>query len=790
MVAEVRANRNRLGGPLNDGDFQKLAENIPALCWMADADGYIYWYNRRWYEYTGATPEAMEGWGWQSVHDPRNLAEVLERWASAISAGQPFEMVFPIRGADGVLRPFLTRINPAFDESGVLTNWFGVNIDISRQVDAEHAFAESEAKFRLLADSMPQMVWSASAQGDFDYFNARWYEYTGAPIGSTDGDGWAAFVYPADLSSAMAMWRHSLETGEAYHAEFRLRHRSGEYHWVLCRAQPERGPTGQIARWYGSATDIEDMVRARQILKRSRDELEAEVIARTGERNLLATLVETTDVMIMAVDLGYNILAINQANADEFDRVYGVRPRPGDNLLELLADQPEQRAAVHAAWSRAMAGESFTIVEARGHPERTRSQYEIKFRTLRDAAGQQIGAFQFVQDVTARLRDQKMLAEAREALMQSQKLESMGRLTGGVAHDFNNLLTPIVGTLDMLQRRGVGGEREQRLIHGAYQSAERARVLVHRLLAFARRQPLQPVPVDVGALIRGLADLIASASGPQVALRFDIADDLPPAMADHGQLEMAIVNLGVNARDAMDGVGTITISATFETTPAGRPPGLNPGGYVRIAISDTGKGMDEATRARAIEPFFSTKGIGKGTGLGLSMAHGLASQLGGALTIDSQLGVGTEVAMWLPESSQPAHAACASARARPAPLNAGVVLVVDDEEYIRVSTVDMLTELGFTVREAATAEAALQAMDAGFRPDILITDHLMPGMTGVELAYAVRARAPDTRILIVSGFAEVEGIDPALPRLTKPFVQSDLMRHLYGGSDHGADAVC
>jgi CheY-like chemotaxis protein/anti-sigma regulatory factor (Ser/Thr protein kinase) len=363
-------------------------------------------------------------------------------------------------------------------------------------------------------------------------------------------------------------------------------------------------------------------------------------------------------------------------------------------------------------------------------------------------------------------------------------------LTGGVAHDFNNLLTPIVGTLDMLQRRGVGGEREQRLIHGAYQSAERARVLVHRLLAFARRQPLQPVPVDVGALIRGLADLIASASGPQVALRFDIADDLPPAMADHGQLEMAIVNLGVNARDAMDGVGTITISATFETTPAGRPPGLNPGGYVRIAISDTGKGMDEATRARAIEPFFSTKGIGKGTGLGLSMAHGLASQLGGALTIDSQLGVGTEVAMWLPESSQPAHAACASARARPAPLNAGVVLVVDDEEYIRVSTVDMLTELGFTVREAATAEAALQAMDAGFRPDILITDHLMPGMTGVELAYAVRARAPDTRILIVSGFAEVEGIDPALPRLTKPFVQSDLMRHLYGGSDDGADAVC
>jgi PAS domain S-box-containing protein len=782
MVAEVRANRNSLTAAINDSDFRKLAENLPVLCWIADADGYILWYNPRWYKYTGTTPAQMEGWGWQTVHDPKNLAEVLERWVSAITSALPFEMVFPIRGADGVSRPFLTRIEPAFDEAGVLTNWFGVNTDISPQLEAEDAFVKSEAKFRMLADSMPQMVWSASPEGIHDYFNARWYEFSGVPIGSTDGEGWTALLHPCDRQSAIEVWRRTVEAGTDYHAEFRLRDRSGDYRWVLGRAQPERTPQGEIVRWYGSWTDIEDIVQARQILKRSRDELEAEVIARTGERNLLATLVETTDVMIMAIDRNYTILAINQANADEFERVFRVRPRVGDRIPDLLADQPEQLSCLIAAWSRAIAGEEFTIVEARGDPARARSNYEIKFRILRNAAGEQIGAFQFVEDVTQRIRDQALLAEAQEALLQSQRLESMGQLTGGVAHDFNNLLTPITGALDMLLRRGVGDEREQRLIHGAYQSAERAKLLVHRLLAFARRQPLQSVPIDVGALLKGLSDLVATAAGPQVALTFDIADGLPPAKADPRQLEMAIVNLCVNARDAIEGAGTIRICATPETAGTGQARQLPPGRYIRIAIADTGKGMDEATRARAIEPFFSTKGVGEGTGLGLSMAHGLASQLGGILTIDSEPGVGTEVAMWLPESDLPPQSDAAPEPALVSPIRAGTALVVDDEEYIRASIADMLAELGFTVHEAATADAALRAIDAGLKPDILITDHLMPGMTGVELAHAVRARQPGIRTLIISGFAEADGIDPSLPRLTKPFVQSDLVRHIYGTS--------
>ncbi len=683
-------------------------------------------------------------------------------------------MVFTIRGADGVLRPFLTRISPAFDSDGVVTNWYGVNTDISLQVKAEDAVAKSEARFRLLADSMPQFVWSATADGARDYHNARWYAYTGAPIGSCDGDAWTEWVHPEDRGAALTAWRRACEAGLSFQSEYRLRSRSGEYRWVLAGGQAERDAEGQVTRWYGACTDIEDLVQARLLMQRSRDELEALAQLRTGERNLLATLVERTDVMVMALDTDYRILAINRANVDGIERLYGRRPKVGDNVLTLLAEQPEQQAISRDAWARAFAGEEFTVIQTRWDSTRAPFDYEIKFRTLTNDAGETIGAFQFVTDVTQRIKDQQTLAQAQEALLQAQKLEAMGQLTGGVAHDFNNLLTPILGALDLLKRRGVGADREQRLIHGALESAERARTLVHRLLAFARRQPLQSTPVDVGGLVEGMADLVASATGPTIGVTLKIADAPLMAKADSHQLEMAILNLAVNARDAMDGSGEVTISVAAESVELDHPAGLKPGGYVRVCISDTGKGMDEATISRAIEPFFSTKGVGQGTGLGLSMAHGLASQLGGALTIESKPGAGAHISIWLPESIDSAISGRSPQRSHVRGAEAGVVLLVDDEPHIRAITAEMLTELGFEVREANSSEAALSAVQEGLAPDILVTDHLMPGMTGVELAYAVQAILPDTRALIISGFAEVESLDASLNRLAKPFVQSDL----------------
>jgi len=778
VAAEVRANRNLLDSAVEDYEFRKLAETIPTLCWMADAEGYIFWYNPRWYEYTGTTPEDMQGWGWQRVQDPKTLPEVLDRWKQAISTAAAFEMVFPIRGKDGQFRPFLTRITPAFDQNGVLTNWYGVNTDISRQVDAEAAFAQSEAKFSVLADTMPQIVWSTTATGTHDYFNARWYEYTGIPIGSVDGHITATAIHPAELSHIAAAWRAGFASGVPFQIECRLRRHDGAYHWHLTRVNPDRDENGMITKWYGACTDIEEIVQAKQVLQKSQAELEAEIAARTGERNLLASLVETTDMLIMAIDLDFTILALNRAAIDELQRVNNVTGRVGDNLLELLAGQPVQQAATEAAWRRAFAGEEGPFIETHGDPARASGQYEIKFRRLCNAAGETIGAFHIVSDVSERLRQQAMLTQAQEALMQSQKLESMGRLTGGVAHDFNNLLTPILGTLDLLQRRAVGGEREQRLIRGASQSAERAKTLVHRLLAFARQQPLQAIAIDAGQLLEGVADLLSSTAGPQVNVVVEIAPDLPFAKADPHQLEMAILNLGVNARDAMDGSGQITVSARRADVAPGQVAGLAPGVYVRLGIADTGQGMDEETKRRAIEPFFSTKGIGQGTGLGLSMAHGLASQLGGGLTIESAPGAGTTITIWLPESRDAADRGAVLPVPSGSASLSGAVLLVDDEEDIRVIEAEMLTELGFTVHEAGSAAAALQALDEGLRPDLLITDHLMPGMTGVELARVVQGRAPATKVLIVSGFADGDGLDPALPRLTKPFAQAELLAAL------------
>lgn len=366
------------------------------------------------------------------------------------------------------------------------------------------------------------------------------------------------------------------------------------------------------------------------------------------------------------------------------------------------------------------------------------------------------------------------LEKAQEALRQSQKMEAMGQLTGGVAHDFNNLLTPIVGALDMLQRKSLGGEREQRLIAGAVQSAERARTLVQRLLAFARRQPLQSIAVDIAKLVDGMGELVRSTTGPQIRVVVETADDLPPAKADPNQLEMALLNLSVNARDAMPDGGTLRISATAETIARGHASGLAPGSYVRISVADTGTGMDKATMARAVEPFFSTKGIGKGTGLGLSMVHGLASQLGGALTIQSRLGVGTNIELWLPMSGAAEEPVPSARRATSEVTHRGVALLVDDEALVRMSTADMLNDLGYAVVEASSAEEAARLLDEGQSVDILVTDHLMPGMTGAELARRVEVTRPHLPVLLVSGYAELEGVDADLPRLTKPFRKDEL----------------
>ena len=388
---------------------------------------------------------------------------------------------------------------------------------------------------------------------------------------------------------------------------------------------------------------------------------------------------------------------------------------------------------------------------------------------------------QDLRDLTATLEQRVATAAAeREAalaqLHEAQKLETIGQLTGGVAHDFNNLLTPITGALDLLQRRYGDDPRAARLLSGALQSADRAKTLVQRLLGFARRQALQTVPIDIVDLLDGLRDLLVSSAGPANLFEIRRPATLPPALADPNQLELALLNLCVNARDAMPNGGTLTVAAELDSVGPGNDAKLAPGQYVRITVTDTGVGMDAATLGRAVEPFYSTKETGRGTGLGLSMVHGLAGQLGGAFRLASKPGQGTRADLWLPiaTAGAPPQRAAAGLPDEPGPVRSLHVLLVDDEELVRSGVAEMLREIGHRVTVAGGGAEALNRLAAGAVIDAVVTDYKMPGIDGAELARRISAMRPGLPVLLVTGYTGSADNAPDLPRLDKPFRRAEL----------------
>lgn len=364
------------------------------------------------------------------------------------------------------------------------------------------------------------------------------------------------------------------------------------------------------------------------------------------------------------------------------------------------------------------------------------------------------------------------LESAQDKLRQIQKMDVLGQLTGHVAHDFNNLLTPIIGGLDQIIAGGRSPEAVARTANIAMQAAETAQTLVKRLLAFGRRQPLQPTSVNLSETLENMQTLLVSTVGPQIILHVDAAPDVPAVRADRHQLELAILNLVVNARDAMPNGGQVIISA--ERCKSRLPVPLIPGQFVCLRITDTGIGMTPAVKASATEPFFTTKPVGHGTGLGLSMAHGLAGQLGGALEIVSEVGQGTEVQLWLPIEKQKPVAIVADGDGGEITATQGKVLLIDDNALVRHGTREMLTDLGYDVVDIDNAELGLSMIAADFRPDIVVTDHIMPGMTGAELALRLRVDHPEIALLIISGYEGVDLIAPDIPRLSKPFRRQHL----------------
>jgi len=408
----------------------------------------------------------------------------------------------------------------------------------------------------------------------------------------------------------------------------------------------------------------------------------------------------------------------------------------------------------------------------------TRFWASVVIDAIRDDSGALLGFAKVTRDMTERRNAQLALEEAREALFHSQKMEALGRLTGGIAHDFNNLLTAILGSLELLRQQlsNAPADEATRLLDNAVQAGERGAWLTRRMLAFARHQDLELRPVDVAALVRSMTDLLQRSLGPSVAIQTRFLLGLPKVQADPNQLELALLNLAMNARDAMPDGGPVILSAREEKVAPGGA--LAPGRYVCLAVTDTGMGMDETTLARATEPFFTTKGPGKGTGLGLSMVHGMAEQSGGRLAIRSRKGAGTTAELWLRVGDGELEMPGAAPAGRPeAKTQALTILAVDDDALVLMSTELMLKGLGHKVLTAMSARQALEILRRGDAVDLVITDEAMPNMRGSQLAEAALAERPSLPIVLATGYAEPRsGESPTLPRLEKPFSQADLAR--------------
>ncbi|MDB5556080.1 MAG: sensor/response regulator hybrid [Rhizobium sp.] len=514
---------------------------------------------------------------------------------------------------------------------------------------------------------------------------------------------------------------------------------------------------------------------ARESERRFRMDLERMVAERTAQlvqsQESIRAILETTHLYQGLLDIEGRVRFANLTALE------GIQSTMADVLgkpfweTPWFAGTPDMPEAVKAAVKSVASGKIENISMTLSLPVGVRS-FDFSMRPVKNADGEVVALVPEAVDTTARVK-------AEHALLQSQKMEAIGNLTGGVAHDFNNLLMAISGSLELLRRRMTDEPALHHFIDNALEGVRRGSSLVQRMMAFARRQDLHTERIDVRQLVGGMAELLARSLGPMVTIETRFSQGLPEVETDANQLESALLNLAVNARDAMDGKGAITIKAE-EAVVAMRDGSLAPGHYVRLAVTDTGAGMSDAVLKRAMEPFFTTKGVGKGTGLGLSTIHGLAKQSGGTLRLKSKPGEGTTAEIWLPAKipvvgeSAPIEQADAAGKPLNGARHALAILAVDDDALVLMNTVDMLEDMGHRVTPAHSGKAALELLSSTHF-DIVITDHAMPQMTGAQLIAEIRARDANLPIILATGYAELPpGVEAGLPRLSKPFSEADL----------------
>ncbi|MBY5864745.1 hybrid sensor histidine kinase/response regulator [Rhizobium leguminosarum] len=622
---------------------------------------------------------------------------------------------------------------------------------------------DEEGRFRLLVDAITDYaIYMLSPEGIVTSWNTGAQRFKGYRPSEILGQHFSRFYLEEDRAAGIPerALATAVEHGRFEGEGWRQR-KDGSRFWAHVIIDPIRRPSGELIGYAKITRDLTERRAAEKAIRQSEEQF----------RRLVQGV---SDYAIYMLDPNGNVSSWNFGA----ERIKGYRPQEiiGRHFSTFYTPEDREAGLPETALGIARAEGRFEREGWRVRKDGTRFWASIVIDAIRDDEGDVLGFAKITRDITEKMETQRALEQAREELFQSQKMEAIGQLTGGIAHDFNNLLMAVLGSLEILKKRMPQDLSLTSLVDNAMQGAQRGAALTQRMLAFSRRQELHMEPIDVSGLVRGMMDMLSRSLGPLTVIETSFPIRLPTILTDPNQLEMAILNLVVNARDAMPSGGRIMLRASEESLPSGKGP-LSPGRYVRIAVIDEGEGMDARTLEQAITPFFTTKGVGKGTGLGLSMVQGLASQSGGRLMMKSSLGEGTTVELWFPVASveQATEAAADRPQQEENATRRLRIVAVDDDGLVLMNTTLMLEDLGHTVFEAMAGPEALDILRKQ-QVDLVICDHAMPRMTGAQLAQAIRSEWPDIPIILATGYAEIpQGADIVdLPRLGKPFSQAQL----------------
>ncbi len=757
----------------SEARFRNMADNAPVMMWMTDPSGSCTYLNRRWYEFTGQSEEEALGLGWTKATHPDDQTIAQDAFLAANAAQAPFRVEYRLRRADGSFRWALDAAAPRLGVDGEFLGFIGSVIDIDERREAEARLAYSEEQLRLATEAAEIGLWDVDLVTDTLFWPPRVKAAFGiSPDVPVSMDDFYAGLHPEDREHTAAAFAAACdpERRALYDVEYRtIGKEDGILRWVAAKGRGLFDEAGRCTRVIGTAIDITTRKADERRLRELNESLGQQVAERTADRDRMWRL--STDLMLVA-RFDATITAVNPAWTGLLG--WSETELLGRSFIDFI--HPDDIAA--------------TLAEARRQSEglttlRFENRYRHKDGSYRHLSWTAVPSEDLIhavaRDVTAEKQRQAELMQTQDALRQAQKMEAVGQLTGGVAHDFNNLLTIIKSSTDLLRRPDLAPERRKRYVDAISDTVDRASKLTGQLLAFARRQALKPEVFDVRERIDGISDMLRTIVGSRVEIVADV--DCQPCFveADMSQFETALVNMAVNARDAMDGEGTLTI--VVRSLPELPLPHGRPGPHMVLSITDTGTGIEPERLNQIFEPFFTTKEVGKGTGLGLSQVYGFVKQSGGDVAVESEVGHGATFKLFLPLVERPAAVDPGSAGSRVEEHSGRgqrILVVEDNAEVGRFST-QLLQDLGYETTWAANAKEALDLLgerSGGF--DVVFSDVVMPGMSGVEFGREVRRRYPGLPVLLTSGYSHVLASEgpQGFELLHKPYAVEDLSRIL------------